>query len=221
MISIWAPRRIPRVALMLAVLVPLAGCTGSPPTPGAAGDPTPSSSGAGASIAPTVTTAPVASAVEPTPRESFPDFPTLPPAAERVVVYGNLDCGIENISQANEGETTVYRGTLVCRHQMSDPRVSGLEESDMTVVYLQTPGLEMDKWIYPTGRLTNDGGTWRASGWGSEFWDEEGENLRTSGTSYYLGEGGYAGLVYRLLYAQGPETAPYGYLAAGWIEPAE
>lgn len=36
-----------------------------------------------------------------------------------------------------------------------------------------------------------------------------------------MGEGGYAGLVFRLLYAQGPETAPYGYLADGWIEPAE
>lgn len=155
-----------------------------------------------------------------TPPADFPAFPTLPPSDERVRVFGNLDCGIEGITETDEDQTTVYHGKLVCWHQMSDPRVNGREESDMTVIYLKIPGLTMDKWSYPTGTLINDGGTWRASGWGSEFWDDK-DQLRTSGTSYYVGEGGYAGLVYRLLYAQGPETAPYGYLAAGWIEPAD
>jgi hypothetical protein len=144
--------------------------------------------------------------------------PTLPPSDERVTVFGNLDCGIQDITEAKEGQTTVYHGKLVCVHQMSDPRVSGREEDDMTVVYLDIPTLNVDKWSYPTGTLSNAGGTWRASGWGSDFWDEN-DQLHTSGTSYYVGEGGYAGLVYRLLYAQGPETEPYAYLAAGWIEP--
>ena len=61
---------------------------------------------------------------------------------------------------------------------------------------------------------------WRASGRGSESWDAK-DDLHTSGSSYYVGEGGYAGLVFRLMYAQGPDTAPFGSLAAGWIDPAK
>lgn len=87
------------------------------------------------------------------------DVPTLAPSAERVAVYGNSDCGIEDITGAPEGQTTVYRGKLVCMLQLSDPRVSGREESDMTVVYLAIPGYKIDKWSYSTGTLTNDGGT--------------------------------------------------------------
>jgi len=138
---------------------------------------------------------------------------------DRIAVVGNLDCSIEDLDETSGGQPTIYVGKLVCQHVMSDSRVSGREESHMTVVYLDMTGLKIDKWTYPIGTLRNDGGSWRAAGWGSEFWDDK-DALRTSGTSYYVGEGGYAGLVYRLLYAQGPETAPYGYLAAGWIEPA-
>jgi hypothetical protein len=142
---------------------------------------------------------------------------------DRVPVIGTAACGNDLSEVSSDGGLTVMRGPLTCTYAMSDPRVSGDELSDMTVVYLKRADLEIDKWFYPTGKLTNAGGTWRASGWGSEFWDDAGA-IHTSGTSLYVGEGAYAGLVFRAIYAQGGEiSGPSGieYIVAGWIEPAQ
>lgn len=149
------------------------------------------------------------------------DPTSYPPDAAGVVVTGSLSCGVDLTESSTKGGITTYTGPLTCTHSMSDPRVSGTEVSDLTVVWTDQPGLVIDEWFYPTGTLTNDGGSWRASGWGSEFWDEN-EAIHTSGTSVYIGEGAYAGLVYRLLYAQGAGIGgdEVEYIAAGWIEPA-
>jgi len=135
---------------------------------------------------------------------------------DRVLVSGTADCGIEDLTETSEGETTVYRGTLTCTYSMSDPRVSGTETGDLTLVYLKVPALEIDRFSFIT-TLTTEGGTWRGSGWGSEYWDADG--LHTSGIGGFVGEGAYAGLAYRILFAQGVPGQD-AYIVSGWIEPA-
>lgn len=142
-----------------------------------------------------------------------------PDAGARVAVTGSAACGNQLTEVSSDGELTVFQGSLTCTYTLSDPRVSGDEVSDMTVVYFERGDFKIDKWYYPTGTLTNEGGTWRASGWGSEFWDDT-DAIHTSGTSVYVGEGAYAGLVFRTIYAQGAGISGSGieYIVAGWIE---
>lgn len=58
----------------------------------------------------------------------------------------------------------------------------------------------------------------RGTGWGRESWDE-GSETHTSGTGLYIGEGGYAGIQYRVFVAQSPGWG--NYLMSGWIEPTD
>lgn len=137
-----------------------------------------------------------------------------------MLVSGTFDCGVENGTETREGQFTIYRGTITCDVTMSDPRVSGREAGDITIVYLKDKRgkLVIDKW-WGTTTLTNDGGTWRSvSAWGSEY--THAGVLRSSGTTLYIGEGAYAGLTYRQLFAQGVPEAD-AYIASGWIEPAK
>jgi hypothetical protein len=133
------------------------------------------------------------------------------------LVSGTQDCGIEDEVETTEGQVTTIRGTLSCTDTLSDPRVSGVERGPVTLVYADLPSLEVDRWSVDM-TLTNEGGTWRGAGWGSEFWDESG-GLRTTGTVLYVGEGGYDGLQYRVLIAQSPEWQLGHYIMSGWIEP--
>ena len=111
---------------------------------------------------------------------------------------------------------TTYRGPITCTMSMSDPRVSGDLEGELTIAYVELPGYRIDKWTDAV-TITNAGGAWRGTGVGSEFWDETG-GLRTTGTEFYVGEGGYAGLTLRTLLSQSPDWDQY--IIAGWIAPA-
>jgi hypothetical protein len=120
------------------------------------------------------------------------------------------------MTETTEGQVTTYRGAITCTVSMSDPRVSGDLRGELTIAYVELPGYKIDKWT-DSITITNAGGTWRGTGFGSEFWNEAG-GLRTTGTEFYVGEGGYAGLTLRTLLAQSPDWDQY--IIAGWIEPA-
>lgn len=121
------------------------------------------------------------------------------------------------MSSETNGQVTTYNGTLRCVDTVSDPRVSGQEVGDVTLVETELPDLHIDRWSVEM-TLTNAGGTWAGTGWGSEFWDGHGD-LRTSGAVLYVGHGAYEGLQYRVLIAQSPDWQHY--IMAGWIEPAQ
>jgi hypothetical protein len=114
----------------------------------------------------------------------------------------------------------VWEGVLLCREQMSDPRVTGEEEwtlVDTNYIHYTT--------IPQTGRfeasvvLTPDEGegTWRGEGFGTDIWS--GDGLHTVLHGEYAGEGEYEGLIYRVWGSQQPETGRYELV--GYIEPAD
>ena len=144
-------------------------------------------------------------------------------AGERVFVVGTSGgsrCRWEGqrSQSADDPEITILLGTLICPAEMSDPRVSGEERWELTdpyyIEYLYSP---------PTGRfeasivLTTADGVWRGEGFGGDLWDEQG-GLHTAFYAEYVGEGPYAGLIYREWGAQYPGSN--GYLITGYIEPA-
>lgn len=108
---------------------------------------------------------------------------------------------------------------LVCSWEMSDPRVTGSEQADLVLNWAVLPADTMEHFFTTNDVLTNDAGTWRGCGWGSEYFDES-DRLHTSGIGRYLGEDGYEGLSLFIQYAQGPDLGP-NYRASGWIEPTD
>lgn len=150
-----------------------------------------------------------------------PSASPLPsPFADRVNVSGAATCGLTTIRTT---ETTpsleTQTATLHCTYEMSDARVSGSEDAQLTMHWVTSLDNEVDYYLVEGDVLTNDGGTWRGSGWGSEYTDVSGA-LYTGGFARYLGEDGYAGLSYRIMLAR--ETGPgQPYIVAGWIEPAD
>lgn len=143
--------------------------------------------------------------------------------ADRVPVTGaTKDCGLQDLRTTDtSGGVQTQTATLHCTYEMSDPRVSGLEEAKLTMHWVQGANPEVDYYLVEDDVLTNDGGTWRGSGWGSEYNDESGD-WYTTGTSLFVGEGGYAGLSYRMLLArEGLALAGRPYMVSGWIEPTD
>lgn len=164
--------------------------------------------GATATSSPSQMPAPSTSAASTSPSDS----------PGRILVSGTADCPSGgDMTATTEGQVTTYRGPITCTVSMSDPRVSGELRGELTIAYVELPGYKIDKWT-DSITITNAGGTWRGTGFGSEFWDETG-GLRTTGTEFYVGEGGYAGLTLRTLLAQSPDWDQY--IIAGWIEPAK
>lgn len=157
----------------------------------------------------------VSAAVSPSPAD----------ASARVMFSGTLDCGFpDGLKEISDGPITTYTGTIECTYVASDPRASGTESGVMTMVELNLPTYHVNKWFSRSDSglgITNAGGSWRNTEvFGADVWDPTG-TPRTTGTAAYLGEGGYAGLRMRLLYAQGSSEPVDGYILVGWIEPAD
>jgi len=177
-------------------------------------------------------TGPPSVSVPPTPAEMPAVTPMTSPSAAvsnaavpavRTLFSGTEDCGFpDGLNESTKGGITTYTGRIACTLTMSDPRASGEETGEITMVYLDMPGYKIDKWwgSVGTGTLTNARGSWRRTeAFGSEFWDES-DAVRTTGTAGYVGEGGYAGLRMRTLFAQGTLEGD-AYVVVGWIEPAD
>lgn len=136
---------------------------------------------------------------------------------------GGSECAwAEQESQRDDDPATiVYRGTLRCRSDMSDPRVSGIEEWHFVEPFFYTEFVGDS----PTGRfeasttLDTGDGVWRGSGFGADLWAAGQTDLRTAFFVEYAGEGAYEGLVYRAWGAQHPGSD--GYMIVGYIQPAE
>ena len=116
-------------------------------------------------------------------------------------------------------------GTLYidCDHTMSDPRVTGTAHYELSAT-----GVELDAvngrsnfWA-GTSTLEAEGGTWTGSSYGSEFVSDpiKPMTLYTTGTDLYRGQGSFAGLSYRVLFARETPLLPgVPYVVSGWIEP--
>lgn len=136
--------------------------------------------------------------------------------SHRLYVSGTAECDwSDGPAQTKEGKTVVHSGTLTCVETMSDPRVSGRDDIQLTETYI--PQHEIARFVCESETLTTDGGIWRGDCYGSEYWDEQG-GLFTNGHASLLGEGAYEGLVYEVLFTQSPGGGPYLYV--GYIEPA-
>lgn len=146
---------------------------------------------------------------------------------DTVFVYGS-DAGVgctwqDQVWIEDDNPTTnVYAGTLLCTSEMSDPRVSGVEEWEMKEPFFYTELLSGPS----TGRfeasvtLATDDGVWRGEGFGGDLWGEGGSaDLKTAFYAEYVGDGAYDGLLYRVWGSQHPESN--GYRLSGYIAPIE
>ena len=147
-------------------------------------------------------------------------------AGGRVPVSGTGNCDCDFPSAQEEGEVLVLTGTCTCIAHTSDSRVSGREELPMTLSVFSGFDPEVHWFEYNDATFTNEeGGSWSGGeGFGSEFFDQNGD-LKTTGYTRYVGEGAYEGLVYEYFYGQsndfGPESDPHeSYRISGWIEHA-
>lgn len=140
------------------------------------------------------------------------------PASDKVLVSGTAVCDFTSaLSEQKRGSFSIFTGTMACTEEMSDPRVSGRDEFNLTQTQVFRPDVA---WFSLEDQvLTTEGGTWRGGGFGSEFTNPDDGDLYTSGHSTLVGEGAYKGLVYRQLYYQSSAEADH-YFLSGWIEPA-
>lgn len=190
-----------RLLAGLAITFLLAGC-------GAAGG--------GSTVAPATPEAAVAT------RSATPS----PAVADRTHVSGTMTCQI--VGEADPTASGEYQpGTLLidCDCRMSDPRVTGTVHYELSVtgVDLDAVNGRSNFWA-STSTLEAEGGSWTGSGYGSEFVSDaiKSMTLYTTGTDLYEGEGAFAGLTYRLLFARETPLVPgIPYVVSGWIEPAQ
>lgn len=143
------------------------------------------------------------------------------PFAGRVNVSGTAICDLEDVQATGSlAGVRTETATMRCNYEMSDPRVTASEETKLTMHWVTA---KVEYFLLEDDVLTNDGGTWRGRGWGSEYFDESGA-LFSSGTSLFRGEGDYDGLSYRLIIARhaAPEALASGvWMVSGWIEPTD
>jgi hypothetical protein len=200
----------PLVGLVIALL--LTGCaTGASPTQ------------APASATPSATpTAPIAT---PTPT---PSAAGAAAATDRTYVSGTMGCKIVGGDvPETPGDYRPYPLSIDCAYSMSDPRVSGTAHYELaaTFVGLDSVNGTSNFWS-SSSTLETAGGTWTGSGFGSEFVSDliKPNTLYSNGTDLYEGQGAFAGLTYRVLWARERNMAAGGlppYVASGWIEPAK
>jgi len=111
-----------------------------------------------------------------------------------------------------------------CDYVMSDPRVTGTAHYELLATFVELEALNGTSNFW-TGKatLTGQGGTWEGTGFGSEFVSEPMKpmTLHTTGTDLYKGQGAFAGLTYRVLFARETLLIPGAlYVVSGWIEPS-
>jgi hypothetical protein len=171
---------------------------------------------AGASPTPAPTTTPAA-AVTPVPSRA---------AADRTYVSGTMTCSI--VGEEEPTTTGEHQpGTLYidCAYQMSDPRVTGTNHAKLASTFVELEAVNGTSNFWASeDTLTAEDGTWTGSGFGSEFVSDpiKPMTLYTNGTAAYEGQGAFAGLTYRVLFARETPLAPgVAYVVSGWIEPSK
>ena len=136
---------------------------------------------------------------------------------------GGTECSWRDRTSRRDGDWTVFEGTLMCISEMSDRRVSGVEEWEMKEPFYYTymAGAPETGRFEASTTLVTDGGIWRGEGFGSDLWGPDGSNanLKTTFFAEYVGEGGYEGLLYRVWGSQHPDSD--GYMVVGYITPTE
>ena len=130
----------------------------------------------------------------------------------KVAVVGTTDCErhVDSDEYLDDG-SEVMRETFECDLAMSDPRASGHEVWHIVTTF-RDPSDVLARWT-GKGTLTNDQGTWTATGGGIIDLTSDGYN---QGQQVYVGNDGYEGLTMRVLISGTNANMTY----AGWIEPA-
>ncbi len=140
------------------------------------------SSACGSSASEPTTTTPAAPTTTSGPTRDAAPFHAIP--ADAVVVSGSATCDFSDEGVNPEGGTGFL---VVCKLDMSDPRVSGTERHDRLRFF--DGGPVGDVWVAEEAVITNAEGTWRGS-------VQAADDSIPSGEAHYVGEGAYEGLVF-------------------------
>lgn len=129
----------------------------------------------------------------------------------KVAVVGTTDCEVQvDSDEYLDDGSEVMRETFECDLAMSDPRASGHEVWHI-VTRFRKPSDVLARWT-GKGTLTNDRGTWIATGAGIIDLASDGYN---QGKQVYVGNDGYEGLTMHVLISGTNANMTY----AGWIQP--
>lgn len=186
--------------------------------------------GCAAGSAGRASTGPAAPGTAPPTAAPTASLPPSPPGSSERTWFTGTASGVfpGGLSETTEGGFATYVGTYRITYVTSDPRASGTETGELTMLAVDMPdGYTVNKWFMrecADFALTNAEGAWRCTeAFGADMWDPTGD-IHSVHTAAYTGEGGYAGLRMRLFAAQGttePEDASAEFIVHGWIEPAE
>lgn len=147
------------------------------------------------------------------------------PVLESTVALGSGPCrAVADEPIERTGDTEVHTSTFECEAQMSDPRVSGT--AVFTLVARVVDGAAGYTWTADDMVLTTPGGVWRGTASGVS--DTQGVAPFAQGVAPFdygearlVGEGAYAGLVYRFFMTGATGLGSHwSYALAGWVEPA-
>lgn len=143
--------------------------------------------------------------------------PVPDPTTGRTAVSGTTTCTRTGWTSETQGTNEIVYEHFVCVEEMSDPRVSGVNDYDIETVFLtechDNPAAPWTAEVV----LSNEGGSWRGTCTGAlDYTTYPSGAPMNYGICTLAGEGDYAGLTYVLMGAGGNE----GLVQAGWIEPA-
>ncbi len=134
--------------------------------------------------------------------------------ADIVLVKGTGRCEVTSRTDETVGTNAVIREHFRCTNTMSDPRLDGTFDADLTTTVEPDTAPTM-RWEGPVS-IANAGGSWKGTGRGAVvLWADQQGNPTNYGVDVYEGQGGYAGLVYHELVAGDNEDTDL----VGWIEP--
>jgi hypothetical protein len=189
--------------LVLALLLAACGDDSAEPTTTTTAAPT-------TTVAPTTTTT-----------SQAPSTTTAAPMLEAVEFTGHTDCRETSATWSGPALADDVAGTSLetsydCVYTMSDGRVSGTGPAIVRVDMSLNGDTRVGE-ISGTVVISNEGGTWEGTAWGTTTWTLTNQSHVHVMDGEYLGAGGYEGL--RLLIHQ--EGIGFPWTSTGRIEPAE
>lgn len=139
----------------------------------------------------------------------------------RAFVRGSSTCDLLNEESvpSDNPDIDLITGVYRCRDEMSDARVTGIVDFTLDPYYIHYATQPQTGRFEASSVLTTDegNGSWRGNGFGVDVWRDEG--LSTVWHTEFIGEGEYAGLVYRAWGSQKPDSDAYE--VVGYIERTE
>jgi len=148
----------------------------------------------------------------------------IPTGSDRMLVSGSMNACDWTTAKSTDDGTVDWAFT--CTYSMSDPRLSEVEEGELTEHRVDQPMKIGVGWDL-SSVLSGPDGAWRGTGFLAEFLGTDGATARTAGYTLFVGERAFSGLVFRMFYAGGPgldetcASVDCSAVVSGWIEPAK